>query len=95
MWLGSLLFRMRLTSSWGPIVQWAPPENNGRAIMLWAFDDAPEELRRQSPHGGDEDFLAWVPAGANVPDWFTLGSWRSHKAVPLPDGSWLLFAAHV
>lgn len=31
-------------------------------IHVWRFHDAPEELQALSPHGGDEDWLALVPA---------------------------------
>lgn len=32
------------------------------AIIVWKFDDAPEDLRNLSRNGGDEDWLAVVPA---------------------------------
>jgi len=32
------------------------------AILVWNFYDAPQEFRDLSPHGGDEDWLAFVPA---------------------------------
>lgn len=31
------------------------------ALILWAFRDAPEELRALSEHGGDEDWLLLIP----------------------------------
>lgn len=31
-------------------------------IKVWRFYDAPEELQNLSGHGGDEDWLAQVPA---------------------------------
>ena len=37
------------------------------AIRVWRFHDAPPELRALSNHGGDEDWLALVPAGFD--DW--------------------------
>ena len=30
-------------------------------IKVWRFHNAPEEYKMLSPHGGDEDWLAWVP----------------------------------
>lgn len=30
-------------------------------IKVWKFQDAPEELRNLSTHGGDEDWLAIIP----------------------------------
>lgn len=32
-----------------------------RMIRVWRFQDAPQELRDISEHGGDEDWLAVVP----------------------------------
>lgn len=31
-------------------------------IKVWRYDDAPEEYRNLSHHGGDEDWVALVPA---------------------------------
>lgn len=36
---------------------WIPPAH----IIVWPFDDAPQSYRDLSPHGGDEDWLAFVP----------------------------------
>lgn len=30
-------------------------------ILVWAFMDAPQELRALSTHGGDEDWVASIP----------------------------------
>lgn len=30
-------------------------------IHVWRFHEAPVNLRRCSPHGGDEDWLAFIP----------------------------------
>lgn len=30
-------------------------------ITVWRFDDAPEEYRNLSTHGGDEDWVIFVP----------------------------------
>ena len=32
-----------------------------QAILLWPFHEAPEDFKRLSQSGGDEDFLAFVP----------------------------------
>lgn len=47
------------------------------AVTVWRFEDAPEEYRELSPHGGDEDHVAWVPPGFSEiwtkwlePPWF-------------------------
>lgn len=33
----------------------------GEPIQVWAWDDAPPELKALSPHAGDEDWLAVLP----------------------------------
>ena len=33
------------------------------ALLVWRFDDAPLELRCLSDHGGDEDWLLYIPPG--------------------------------
>jgi hypothetical protein len=33
----------------------------GKTILVWRFYDAPKELQNLSSHGGDEDWLAFVP----------------------------------
>jgi hypothetical protein len=33
---------------------------------VWRFDDAPEELRRMSTNGGDEDWIVEIPPGADA-----------------------------
>lgn len=32
-------------------------------VRVWAWADAPQEFRDLSRHGGDEDWIAFVPAG--------------------------------
>jgi hypothetical protein len=32
-----------------------------KAMLLWRFYDAPEEYRALSDHGGDEDWILFVP----------------------------------
>lgn len=38
------------------------PEAQGNAIMVWRWWDAPGELCALSDHGGDEDWVALIPA---------------------------------
>ena len=35
--------------------------NADKAVKVWAWRDAPEELRALSHHGGDEDWVALIP----------------------------------
>jgi hypothetical protein len=30
-------------------------------ISIWSFEDAPKKYQRLSEHGGDEDWLAFIP----------------------------------
>ena len=32
-----------------------------KMIKVWSFEDAPQEYRDLSCHGGDEDWIAFVP----------------------------------
>ena len=47
--------------------------NKQKHIIVWKFYDAPEELRKLSDNGGDEDWLAIVPndmiQGGEAPWW--------------------------
>lgn len=45
-----------------------------QAIKVWPFYDAPEEYRKLSPHGGDEDWLAFVPDGYDYIPWMESGT---------------------
>jgi hypothetical protein len=68
-------------------------------ILIWRFHDAPEEYRNLSEHGGDEDWIAVLPAamaGAWIP-WLESGSSFGCCDVsehPLPDGRKVLIGAH-
>jgi hypothetical protein len=67
-------------------------------ICVWRFNDAPQEWRDLSQHGGDEDWLAVVPAtmrDAYIP-WLDYGSFgvcdiSRHE---LPDGRIVFIGAH-
>ncbi len=75
--------------------------SNTDPIRVWPFYDAPQELQDLSPHGGDEDWIAHVPAwlvkrGDEI--WwaeeyspFGRGGVSTHD---LPDGSRVLIGAH-
>ena len=36
--------------------------SDDKMIRVWRFSDAPEDMRELSENGGDEDWLAHVPA---------------------------------
>jgi hypothetical protein len=35
--------------------------NIDKAIIVWRWEDAPDEYRNLSEHGGDEDYVAFIP----------------------------------
>lgn len=70
-----------------------------RMIRIWPFHDAPAEYKALSGHGGDEDWLAVVPATLNgryIP-WLESGGpfggcdVTTHE---LPDGSVVHIGSH-
>lgn len=75
------------------------PHDETRMIKVWRFEDAPAELRARTPHGGDEDWLALVPATMAdewipwLDDYGPFGRSEISKEV-LPDGSVLYIGAH-
>lgn len=72
---------------------------NPGGITVWRFADAPAEWRALSPHGGDEDWLALVPAvlgGSWIP-WLEDGGPFGRCEVSihlLSDGSRIYIGAH-
>ena len=47
---------------------------NANCMLIWNWSDAPPELRALSQHGGDENFVAYVPQRGNfdllADEWF-------------------------
>lgn len=69
-----------------------------KPIQVWAFHEAPEELRKLSGHGGDEDWLALVPkeySGRWIP-WLETGPFGACDVEihELPDGQTVHIGAH-
>lgn len=68
-------------------------------ILVWEFEDAPEEYKALSDHGGDEDWLALVPASYKdiwigwLESETRFGSSRV-GVYELPDGSTVHIGAH-
>lgn len=76
-----------------------------KPILVWRFPDAPQEYKDRSQHGGDEDWLAVVPASFYTnaeEDWqdpyWLQGSGRfgpcEISREVLPDGDVLFIGAH-
>ena len=70
-----------------------------KAIKVWRWEDAPRKYRRLSEHGGDEDWVALLPAGAS--DWYipwledgTSFGCCDVSRHPLPDGREVRIGAH-
>jgi hypothetical protein len=51
----------RNNDHFGPAPELYPQKDN--YIKIWNFDNAPEEYKLLSPHGGDEEYVAFVPDG--------------------------------
>lgn len=67
-------------------------------IKIWEFYDAPETFRALSEHGGDEDWLAFVPEGRCEPYWLEpdSGSWFGCCSISrhIVDGGAVYIGAH-
>ncbi len=67
-------------------------------ITVWPFQEAPQEYRDLSPHGGDEDWLALLPAGYKdkTPIWLEIGPFGACDTSmhELPDGRIIAIGAH-
>lgn len=66
-------------------------------ILVWQFYDAPEKYQALSGHGGDEDWIAVLPPGADWPMWAESGTRFGVCEVSkheLPDGCVVLIGAH-
>jgi len=69
------------------------------ATILWCWKDAPEEYKKLSGHGGDEDWVIFIPkdmAGWSpfliMGDYLTGFGWLdSHE---LDSGDWVIICAH-
>ena len=65
-------------------------------ILVWDFYNSPKEFQELSGHGGDEDWVAFVPDGAPDPTWawegtpFGCFSVEDHKV----EGGRVLIGAH-
>lgn len=77
------------------------PSPEKTPIQIWRFEDAPKHLQDQSNNGGDEDWIALVPAAyenEHMP-WLDLdehgpfGCCCVHK-IPQPDGAVLHIGCH-
>lgn len=68
-----------------------------KPIQIWEFHDAPEKLKSLSTNGGDEDWLALIPKGYDVPHFlehnrsFGVCDTDRHD---LQDGSVVLIGVH-
>jgi hypothetical protein len=81
-----------MESEWEPYEEPKPKE----PIRVWVWDDAPEEYRNLSQHGGDETWVALVPPGlSELPYWIESKHFGQTGSMDvLPDGSTLCIGAH-
>lgn len=76
----------------------AVPKTEDKMIRVWRFYEAPEELQNLSRNGGDEDWLALVPASMErgyIP-WLQQGPFGVCDVAEysLPDGSVVYIGCH-
>ena len=65
-----------------------------KSIKIWEFEDAPEEFKALSEHGGDEDGIIFIPAGVKEP-WWLESLWRSYggeQRIENPEGTYIIWA---
>ena len=68
-------------------------------IQVWFFEDAPDEYKSLSTCGGDEDYLAYVPAsykGLHI-GWLESGSFGACGSIykfQLPNGDSIVIGSH-
>ena len=72
---------------------------NDTLIRVWPFEDAPLQYQALSPHGGDEDWVAVVPAALadRYIGWLAPGTPFGCYTVSihaLPDGARLYIGTH-
>ncbi len=68
-----------------------------RAIIVWEFHNAPDELKALSRNGGDEDWIVVVPPGINdayVPWIAATDTCNEPDRFELPDGSVVFIGCH-
>lgn len=100
-WVVRAMDRLYAECSARPIANAGAGDALGDAepIRVWPFYDAPEEYQKLTPHGGDEDWLAVIPASYKGPRpmWMDDGTAFGCCDVSehaLPDGSRVFIGAH-
>jgi hypothetical protein len=68
-------------------------------MKVWAWEDAPEEYKSLSEHGGDEDYVAFVPKElvTDAERLFYSGSSFGScdvESYQLPNYDWVYIGAH-
>ena len=68
----------------------------GRAIIVWAFGDAPDAYREMSNNGGDEDWIALLPPNFEwTPFWLEkLDTCMSPQEYLIADGYKIIIGSH-
>lgn len=66
-----------------------------KPILLYEFNNAPDELKALSEHGGDEDGIALIPSGIEIP-WWLERLWKYDDCEPiiLENGDKVFIWAH-
>ena len=68
----------------------------GNSILVWAWNNAPGELRSYSNHGGDEDWVALIPKDMEIPSWMDCEPFSicRMETEELDDGRMVIITAH-
>lgn len=71
-----------------------------KSIKIWSFRHAPEEYRKLSTNGGDEDWLVLIPASECndymwQPRWLTsIDSCNEPQEIVMPNGDRVYIGSH-
>lgn len=65
-----------------------------RHAVVWFWEDSPLALRRYSGHGGDEDWVALVPAAYGEPRWVDAMGICDVQEIKLNEDWYLYIGAH-
>lgn len=74
-----------------------PPTADARAVIVWKWEDAPEEYKEWCHNNGDEDWLAFVPTHLlghyDIP-WIESSSFAGHLVKTVIQDGLLVCGAH-
>ena len=72
-------------------------KNIDKAIIVWRWEDAPKPYRAKSEHGGDEDWVAFVPDAMELYDrvgWLSVPCFSNKVSRYKVRDGWVYIGAH-